>query len=221
MPKFESRRLRDAVATLSLSSLCFISAWQVLLNPGHYSYYYWKNYPGFTEIIALILDILLLAVLFSVGITVTRRLGRGALAKGARVLFVLLLVIPLNSLRVGSTSLNDLNLFGFVGRTLVVSGCLLLGAILLVLWRWSSGITRTVASILMILSPFSLIALSQGIWLAQRHRSDNLMRWIRECCSMPGPMVSNFQRSTAFEARRSIRTAPIRRREKHSYPCRR
>src|SRR5205814_9818009 len=54
----------------------------------------------------------------------------------------------------------------------VVLGCLLLGAMLLVLWRWSSGITGTVASILMILSPFSLIALSQGIWLAQRHRSD-------------------------------------------------
>src|SRR5207247_8472321 len=168
-----NRSLRDAVAALSLSNLCFISGWQVLLNHGHYSYYYWKNYPGFTEIIALILDILLLAVLFWVGITVTRRLGTGAVAKATRVLFVLLLVIPLNSLRVGGTSLHDLNLFGVLARTpVVVSGCLLLGAILLVLWRWSSGITRTVASILMILSPFSLIALSQGIWLAQKHRSD-------------------------------------------------
>ncbi|PYU93242.1 MAG: hypothetical protein DMG08_10740 [Acidobacteria bacterium] len=161
------------MAALSLSNLCFISAWRILLNPGHYSYYYWKNYPGFTEIIALVLDILLLAALFSVGITATRRFGKGALAKGARVLFVLLLVIPLNSIRLGGGSLNDLDLFTFLRRTQVmVLGCLLLAAILLVLWRWSSVITRIVASILMILAPFSLVALSQGVWLAQRHRSD-------------------------------------------------
>ena len=168
-----NRSLRDAMAALSLSNLCFISAWQILLNPGHYFYYYWKNYPGFTEIIALVLDILLLAVLFSVGIAATRRFGKGALAKGARVLFVLLLVIPLNSIRLGGGSLNDLDLFTFLRRTQVmVLGCLLLAAILLVLWRWSSVITRIVAPILMILAPFSLVALSQGVWLAQRHRSD-------------------------------------------------
>src|SRR5436309_5883671 len=113
------------MAALSLSNLCFISAWQILLNPSHYFYYYWKNYPGFTEIIALVLDILLLAVLFSVGIAATRRFGKGALAKGARVLFVLLLVIPLNSIRLGGGSLNDLDLFTFLRRTQVmVLGCL-------------------------------------------------------------------------------------------------
>src|SRR5438093_3933692 len=115
-----NRSLRDAVAALSLSNLCFIYAWQVLLNPSHYSYYYWKTYPGFTEIVALLLDVLLLAVLFWVGMTVTRRFARGVLAKGARVLFALLLAIPLNSLRMASTRVNDLDLVRLLGPTLVI-----------------------------------------------------------------------------------------------------
>src|SRR5439155_21252991 len=69
---------------------------------------------------------------------------------------------------------NDLDLVRLLGPTLViVSLCLLLAAILLVYWRWSSGITRIAVSILMILAPFSLVALSQGIWLAGTHRSDS------------------------------------------------
>src|SRR5213593_2345577 len=166
-----TKSFRDAVLALSLSSLCFISRWRVLLNPGHYSYYYWKNHPGFTEIIALILDVLLLAVLFWAGFIIARGFD-GVLLKGARAVFISLLIIPLNSLRISDTKLDDVDLFGSLGRAHVMFlGCILLVTILLLLWRWSKQITSVVVFILQILAPFSLIAVSEGIWLAQRHRS--------------------------------------------------
>lgn len=166
MPK----SLKDALVALSLSSLCFISAWQVLLNSGHYSYYFWQHYPGFTELIALGLDVLLLALLFWLGITIVRRTRSEVLMKCARIAFLLVFIVPLNSLRMGK-DLTGANLFGQLGKTkLILIGLVCLVVAFLIFRFWLRQTTKFAVSLLLILSPFVLIAFSQGVWLAAKHR---------------------------------------------------
>ncbi|HEX8494145.1 MAG TPA: sulfatase-like hydrolase/transferase [Pyrinomonadaceae bacterium] len=168
MPK----SLKDALVALSLSSLCFISAWQVLLNSGHYSYYFWQHYPGFTELIALGLDVLLLALVFWLGITIVRRTGSKLLMKCASIVFLLIFIIPLNSLRMGK-DLTGANLFGQLGKTkLILLGLLALVIAFLIFKFWLRQVTKFAVSLLLILSPFVLIAFSQGVWLAAKHRTN-------------------------------------------------
>jgi len=89
-------RLKDVILAISLSNLCFITAWRALLFPSSFFYYYHqKNLPPTTEYLALLLDVVLLAAIFFLGIVLTRRSQSEWVKKCSRVLFILILSVPL------------------------------------------------------------------------------------------------------------------------------
>jgi hypothetical protein len=163
--------LRDIVIALSLSNLCFVSAWRALLSPKTADYYYyWKSYTGLIEFAALVIDVLLLAALFLLAITIIRRSGSALLMKLARWAFLLLLIIPLNDLRTQINFLHGPRLAGLLGRAgLVVLGLLILALGAFVIWRWRERVVRVAVAAVLMLSPFVLVALGQAAWLAFKY----------------------------------------------------
>lgn len=88
--------LKDFVLALSLSNLCFIAAWRSLLFPSSSFYYYHlKTLPATTEYMALLLNVVLLATIFFLAIVLTRRSRKEWVKKCSRVLFILILSVPL------------------------------------------------------------------------------------------------------------------------------
>ena len=49
---------KHSIIALSLSNLCFFEAWREVLSPQSFSYlYYWKQYPGYAALVALVLSV--------------------------------------------------------------------------------------------------------------------------------------------------------------------
>jgi hypothetical protein len=167
-----SKTLRDLLIALSLASLFFMSGWQVLLNPQHYTYYHWKYHPGFKEYAALTINVLLLAAVFWGAMILVRRSGKRWWLKAAHWAFLLSLLVPINSFRLqifdplNPSSRNRLGTALLIGVYLV----LLLSAV--VLKRQREKIIRGAAIVVLILFPFFLIALFQGAWLTIKYRSN-------------------------------------------------
>ena len=167
-----SKTVRDLFIALSLANLFFMSGWQVLLNPQHYTYYHWKYHPGFIEYSALIINVLLLAALFWGAMILVRRSGKQWILQVARWVFLLSLMVPINNLRLqifdplAPSSSNRLGSALFVGMFLL----LVLSAV--VLKRQREKIIRGATIVVLILSPFVLIALFQGAWLTIKYRAN-------------------------------------------------
>lgn len=149
-----------------------MGAWLVLANPSHYTYYHWKYHPGSIEYVALAINVFILALIFWGAMTLARRSGKQSIIWLARWMFLLILIIPVNSLRI---QLFDPNV---PGRKNIAGGVLMMGMFSLivlsglVLRRWRMKIVGTAVAIILILSPFTLIIFSQGAWLAIKYRSN-------------------------------------------------
>lgn len=178
MPK----TLRDLIIAFSLANLCFIAAWRVLVNPLHYSYYHWKYYPGFTEYIALVIDVSVLAALFWGAATLARRSGRPAVQRVARWAFLLALVVPLNDLR-----MQFLPYVLSFGKFLLIPLAALSIVAAAALWRWRAHLVRAAVALVLILSPFALISLAQGAWFTYKHRTHAALAVDRPAGPLPRP----------------------------------
>ncbi|HEX6189884.1 MAG TPA: alkaline phosphatase family protein [Pyrinomonadaceae bacterium] len=180
MPK----TLRDAIIAVSLANLCFIAAWRVLLNPLHFTYYHWKYYQGFTEYIALMIDVLALATLFWGAATLARRSGRPAVQRVARWAFLLALVVPINDLRMQFLG----SVFNFRKSLLIVLVALsVVAAAAAAAWRWGAYVVRAAVALVLVLSPFVLIALAQGAWFTYKHRTNAALAVDRPAGPLPQP----------------------------------
>jgi hypothetical protein len=166
------RTLRDILIALSLSNLCFMSGWRVLANPLHYTYYHWKYHPGFSEYIALAINIFLLAFIFWGAITLARRSGKQSMIWLARWMLLLVLILPVNSLRIQLFDPNVPSRQNWWGGLLLMGIFSVVVLSALVLRRWRLKILRTAVSCVLILFPFALITFSQGAWLAIKYRSN-------------------------------------------------
>jgi hypothetical protein len=170
--------LRDVIIALSLSNLCFISAWRGLLLPSSFFYYYHREtLPPLVEYIALILVVLLLAALFLLGITAIRRFRSERVIKCARVAFVLILTAPLYGLlvQIDNHSIRQLmgplisdeavveRLFASIPLTICVF------VLLVALWRIKKAV-RMAITLILILAPFVLITFSQAALTAMKYR---------------------------------------------------
>jgi hypothetical protein len=162
--------IKDFLVALSLSNLCFLGSWKVLLNS---SYFHQTAYPTLTEIAALSLDILLFAGLLLAAFRLARRCGNALILKLARGLFLLLLVLPLNALRMDVDNL----IVNKLTHTFTIGGSVFLSAIFLCLcacvltYRFGTVVRVAVASVL-ILSPLLAVTLAHAVWLASQHRND-------------------------------------------------
>ena len=167
-----SRTTRDLLIALSLANLCFLSGWQVLLNALHYTYYAWKYHPGFIEYTALICNVLLLAAFFWVAMTLAQRSGKQSVLRVARLAFLLVLIVPVNNLRLQIFDPLDSSATERQTSAIILTVTLLLLLLALVLKRWRQKVIRGAVIVLLILFPFFLVALFQGAWLTIKYRAN-------------------------------------------------
>ncbi|MFY9556126.1 MAG: alkaline phosphatase family protein [Blastocatellia bacterium] len=146
---------KDLARAVSLANLCFISSWAALVNTTY-------NIPSFNRYFAILLGVGLLATLFWIVITLARR-SRSALAlRLARLVFPLVLLIPLN----GITRIL------FPKQLLVIELLMTgLGIVLISLsdiTPWNHIVVRTAGILTLVFFPFSLITLFQASWSLTR-----------------------------------------------------
>ena len=170
-------RLKDVILAISLSNLCFITAWRALLFPSSFFYYYHqKNLPPTTEYLALLLDVVLLAAIFFLGIVLTRRSQNEWVKKCSSVLFIIILSVPLYGIlmELDHPSVRKLMLpivsddkakriLSSIGLTVV------LFALALMLLRIQRASKIAVATIL-ILAPLVPLTFSQAVLTAIKYR---------------------------------------------------
>lgn len=187
-----SKTLRDLIVALSLANLCFMGAWHVLLNPLHYTYYHWKDYPGFTEYAALAVNVLVLAALFWGAATLARRSGNRRAMQAVRWAFLLALVVPLNDLRMQLSGSQFTNVLGSRKSLLVALAVVFVVA--LALLRWRARVFRAAVVVVLILSPFALMSFAQGAWLAFKYRTNAARAVERVAGPLPSPAAPRGSR---------------------------
>jgi hypothetical protein len=197
--------LRDVLASLSLANLCLLSSWLILLNPNHYVYYFWKNDPGVTEFVSLIVLVLVLASVFWL-------LHRVVNKRIARLGFLLVLTWPINSFLIDYANIS------FVDNALKsgwkLSALLLVGAVLLILcWRYQKQLVAAALSILIVLSPFIVVNVVVVAALRHKHPPISQQQSKVERISGAGPRViwiifDELQTQSVFENRPSNLVLP-------------
>jgi hypothetical protein len=173
--------LRDAVIALSLSNLCFITSWRLLLIPASFDYYYHqRTLPPKVEYFTLILVVILLGLIFFIGIRVIRKTENLRLRALGRIVFILILSTPLYGLLAQLDNNVVLRIFtrlsgdAMVARRLLVVIPLTLSLFLTVIAFLKMNATIKLAiRIILILAPLVPITFSQAILLAIKYQSSD------------------------------------------------
>ena len=162
-----SRSVRDAIVSLSLANLCFLSVWLILLNPNHYIYYHWERYPGYVEFTALALSIVGLATLFFLLALLTRRIRHPAIRQIARVGFLLALSWPISSFLHDYAKIEVSNVLRgsrWIAGLSVIAGL----AALVLVGRYLTKAFRVAITALIILSPLFAVNLASSLWMRSK-----------------------------------------------------
>jgi len=162
--------LRDFVIALSLSNLCFIRAWD-RLPVGARAYF--ADYPN--PAAGALIDMLLLALLFFNGATLARRQDNQRLLNAARLFFVLILMVPLNGLRLRYPQLIlNTTYLPFGPVTLFAILLLPLALVLYALKRFYLLVVHGAAVWMLLLSPFVCFSLYSAIKsMVETHRFES------------------------------------------------
>lgn len=170
-------RLKDLVVAISLSNLCFIMAWRALLFPSSFFYYYHqKILPPTTEYLALLLNVVLLAAIFFLGIVLTRTSQNEWVKKCNRVLFILILSVPLYGvlMEIDHPSVRKLLLpivrDNEAKRILSSTGLAICLFALAIMFRRIQRACKIAVSALLILAPLVLLTFSQAVLTAVKYR---------------------------------------------------
>ena len=106
-----------------------------------------------------------------------RRTGNAFLLKLARFCFLLALLIPLNDFRMQFKEAHlPIQLSGFLQSVVIIIGIVVIALLGLALIRWSRQLTSVAVALVLIVSPFFLIALSQAAWLSLKAANAELYR---------------------------------------------
>jgi len=161
-------RFRDLAVALSLANLCFVSAWYVLLNPVHYSYYHRQRDPGYSEFVALAVAILCLTIIFWLPLTLVRASKRPVWKKAARWALLLILVIPATAIFHQHEASDVLRNHKPLFAVLVLAALFSLWVII----RQTPLVTRIAYTGVLILSPLVVVNFSSALWLRLKHGPD-------------------------------------------------
>ncbi len=152
-------RLVDALACLSLSTLCFSQARTETLFIGDWDFYNWGPLKTPT-LVALILNIVALAAVGFLGVLTIRRLRRPAWRRLAAVAAAATLLLSLNYARLTHET---------VGRwTDAVGGPGLLAVVVLLLAAslgWPRLALRTIRRLALVASPLAVVTLAHALWM--------------------------------------------------------
>jgi hypothetical protein len=156
----KSAALRNALTAWSLANLCFLTAWRAVLYP-EFNGYHLKFPPRSINLLALMLDVLLLAVLLWAGAALARKY-RGRLLQFARYCFLFAVFFALSS--VGRQLYGPLTAAAFVrvlGRGgFVIAVLIALSLLVIVLWRWTPQLVSSARIVILVLLPFAFVTLS-------------------------------------------------------------
>src|SRR5882724_773397 len=158
----KSATIRDLLISLSLANLSFLNVWSILIAAPYYEAT--KPAPPL-RFIGFIINIVLLTTIYWVGITLVRRSSNPLLLKIAKCVFVAILILPLNTLRMTFTSVSFHAIEAMTGTVLITVPTIVLSlAALYVLIRYRDQIFRISLVFLRGLSCFALLTFSQSIW---------------------------------------------------------
>jgi hypothetical protein len=164
--------IKKLLVALSLANLFFFNAWREALSPQAFFYfYYWKQYPGYAILAALVFNVLLLASLFFACFYAARRFAGPRFEKLVRAGFLLAFLLALNGIRAQFDRLSVRGLRISLGKPGLVAICLLMLALAVFTFRRYGlvRVSRAVASLLLVLSPFGLVGIGQAAWIAFRY----------------------------------------------------
>jgi len=165
---------RDLVFSLSLANLCFLEGWSALTEP---SAGYWRDITSPSAYLALMLDVLLLAAALFVILTLVRRLDRPFIWTVGRAGLGLLLLIPLNVLRLRTRSLKMPSLIDRFGPSVLRVSVIVLGLVILyILVRWLNMFGRAAGVLVLLFSPLVPILFASAIWLMVHPQEDHSSR---------------------------------------------
>jgi len=162
---------RLAIA-FSVANLCFFQTWSEVLSPPALNYlYFWKDYPGYTSVISLAINVVLLTLIFFASFNLVWRVGGPVLHNVARASFVIIFLRALNGVRVHFVSLSTHELRLLFGRAgFFAIGVALFSLLILITVRYGlARVARGAAIIALVLSPFGLVGLTQANWLAVKY----------------------------------------------------
>jgi sulfatase-like protein len=143
--------LKDLARALSLANLCFIAAWVGVLDTTY-------NIPGFDQYLGIIIDVLLLGALFWVAITLARRVRSQLALRIARLVFPLVLLLPLNGV---------IQILAPDRKALIELAVVVLAIVIITLSDarpWDHLIIRSAATTTAVLFPFFVITMGQAVW---------------------------------------------------------
>lgn len=153
---------RIAIA-LSLSNLCFFSVWHYVIFPPLKGYHI-SSPPSRISLIAILINVLILAALFLTFHTATQRSAKPLLINITRGSFLLTLLLVLHLIRVDL--LGPVNIWkdnGVIGRLFVVLGAIVLAATIpYLILKGFSKIVAIAKAIVLMLAPFTLVIFAQA-----------------------------------------------------------
>ena len=151
--------LRDAAISLSLANLCFVKVWgKALSGAGAYFNEFRIAYAG------IMVDVLLLAILFLVGITIARRVGKSLAMTIAHWSFLLAVLTVVNGVALLALTLSGVNSSTLLGRNpAYFTGLALTFALMALAIKTRVVIVRIAPRVILALLPFVLITFSQAV----------------------------------------------------------
>ena len=152
--------LRDAAISLSLANICFLKVWGKLLSgAGAYFNEFQITYAS------IVVDVLLLATLLLVAITILRRSRNNLLMKIARWAFLLAILTALNSVASLVLTLSTVNFSVLIGRDVAwFAGVAVSALMVLATVKARDRVIRWAPRIILALLPFALVTFSQAAW---------------------------------------------------------
>ena len=162
MINHKSGVIRDLLISLSLANLSFLNVWGILIASPYYEAT--KPAPPL-KFIGFILNVLLLSAIYWAGIVVVRWAAKPWLLKIAKCVFVAILILPLNTLRLNFTSLSFHLIEAKTGPlvTIVLSVALSLTGLFLLI-RYKDALFRVSLVFLRGLSCFAIFTFAQSAW---------------------------------------------------------
>ena len=183
--------LKRALIAISLANLCFIPAWRDVLDPGFdFFCYHTRSCPIGAQLTAITLNTLLLALAFFIASLVVWRIQRPLLLrKLAYLIFLLVILIPLNSVRVQFDALQGPALVARLGKAgfIILLLALLVVAVFAVRRLGLDRLVKAAASIILIMSPFVLVAYGQAAWVLIKTGAGTAETVNKEALGAPAP----------------------------------
>jgi hypothetical protein len=152
------RRIKDALLCISLANLCFIQAWAGVLYEGDHGFFKQTPVTG-TTLLALLLNIGGAALVFWLGAQWVRRRKEHAVRFAADAALCLLLLVPLNFLRITYLELPGTAIIVWGKKTAAMLLGLVVAASFVYWHRFWGRLARVVLGIFLPLVLFTLAQL--------------------------------------------------------------